>query len=520
MWISLFQRRNSFVPYVFLLIFTLILRIPSLDKHHILTDEATYYICAQRVVEQGKNYTDAWDNKPPLVVGLYSFMYRIFGTHSLLAIKILAIFWIYFTGLLIAEIANNFRLLPEFSLLPAYFYIILSSIPWHTQELNAELLMNLPVVISIFYLIKYTDEVGQYDEWVFTKIGLCLFFAVWFRYQAITHIIGVLIAYLFVFAAKPKHLFEMLFFLFLPMFIYGFIRWVTGHWDKFWDIGILYNLDYILIGRNPFEVLSVRQSLLDIVRSWGIFIIIGFIGFLLWYFGHISYNVQRQKGQTIITICTLTAVLGIFLGIRRLYFHYILQTAPFLSLFLSVFFLTLQKQWLKSISWLCILAIVGFNLCLYAIVASPLIYNYLLSQKLIKKGGWISEQHAVYHDLSLQWANFEKIVHLHSEPEERILILSYRPEWYVKLNRKCATYYTNFSIAYYKMDFFKHNQNRKLISAKEKLPQVYQALSQDMPALFIDEHNLFGQLQYYLPTLLNRYRKVPTSVADVYVRTK
>ncbi|MCS7075664.1 MAG: hypothetical protein NZ455_03090 [Bacteroidia bacterium] len=520
MWIGLFQRRNSIVPYLFLLVFAIILRIPSLDKHHILTDEASYYVCAQRVVEQGKNYTDAWDNKPPLIVGLYSFMYRLFGTYSLKAVKIMSILWIYITALLITDVVNNFRLLPEPSLLPAYFYIILSSIPWNTQELNAELLMNLPITISLFYLIKYSDDTGQYDEWLFPKIGLCLFFAVWFRYQAITHVIGVLAAYIIVFAAKPRHLFEVLFFLILPMIIYSLVRIITGHWSKFWDIGILYNLDYILIGRNPFEHLSVKQSIWDILRGWNILLILGFWGFLLWYFGNVTYNVQKRKGHTIIVICAFTALIGIFLGIKRLYFHYILQTAPFLSIFLSVFFLTIQKEWVRYLSWILVLAVVIFNLSLYLVIASPEIYRYFSSQKIIKSRGWVSQQYIAYHDLSLQWTNLEKIVHLHSEPEERILILAYHPEWYVKLNRKCATYYTNFSIAYYKIDFFKHNQNRTLISAKERLADVYEALEKDTPALFIDEYNLFPEIQYYLPNLLKKYRKVPTSIADVYVRVK
>jgi len=520
MWISLFQQKNSVVPYIFLFLFVIILRLPSLDKHHILTDEASYYVCGQRVVEKGKNYTDAWDNKPPLLVGLYSFAYRIFGHNSLLAMKILAVLWIYLTALLIADVVNNFRLLPEYSLLPAYFYIILTAVPWNTQELNGELLMNVPVVLSLFFLIKYTDDNGQYDEWLFIKIGLCLFFAFWFKYQAVTHVIGVFIAYNIVFVPKPRHLFEMSFFFVLPILLYSFIRFITGNGQSFWDIGIVYNLDYILIGKNPNEALSVRQSLMDIVRSWGIFIILGIWGALLWYFSNISYNTQRRRGHTIIVICFIMSLAGIILGIKRLYFHYVLQTAPFLSIFLAVFFLTLQKKWLKGILWMLVFTFFSFNMFLYAVIVSPKLYQYFVSEKFIKPNGWISQNYRVYHDLSLQWSNFEKVVHLHSEPEERILILSYRPEWYVKLNRKCATKYTNFSIAYYKMAFFEHNQNRKLISKKETLSDVYDAFQKDPPVLFIDEFQLFPQLQRHLPTLLKNYRKIPTGLADVYVITK
>lgn len=491
-----------------------------MDKHHILTDEASYYVCAQRVVEKGKNYTDAWDNKPPLLVGLYSFAYRVFGEKSLLAVKILAVLWVYLTALLIVDVVNNFRLLPEPSLLPAYFYIILTSIPWNTQELNGELLMNLPVVISLFFLIKYTDDIGQYDEWLFVKIGLCLFFAFWFKYQAITHIAGIFIAYLLVFAPKPKHLFEIFFFFVLPVFLYSFIRIVTGHWDSFWDIGIVYNIDYILIGKNPHETLSVSQSIADIARGWGLLIVLGIWGTFLWYFGKISYNTQRRKGHTIIIICFITSLLGIILGVKRLYFHYVLQTAPFLSIFLAVFFLTIQKQWIKRILWLSTVVFFVFNMFLYVVIISPGLYQYLVTEKIIKPKGWISQNYMLYHDLSLQWSNFEKVIHLYSEPEERILILSYRPEWYVKLNRKCATKYTNFSIAYYKMDFFKHNQNRRLVSKKETLSNVYDALEKDMPILFVDEFGLFPQLQQYLPTLLKKYRKVPTGMGDVYVLIK
>jgi hypothetical protein len=517
MWISLFQQKNSVVPYIFLLLFVIILRLPSLDKHHILTDEASYYVCAQRVVEKGKNYTDAWDNKPPLLVGLYSFVYRIFGKYSLFAVKVFAMLWIYLTALLLVDVANNFRLLPEPSLLPAYFYIILTSIPWNTQELNGELLMNLPVVLSLFFLVKYTDDTGQYDEWLFVKIGLCLFFAFWFKYQAITHIVGVFIAYILVFASKSKHLFEMFIFFFLPVLLYGFIRFVTGNGDSFWDIGILYNLDYIFIGKNPYETLSVTQSLTDIIRGWGVFLMLGIWGLLLWYFGKVSYNTQRRRGHTIIIICFITSLIGIILGVKRLYFHYVLQTAPFLSVFLAVFFLTIQKKWLKRVFWVGITTFFTFNLFLYAVIVSPNLYQYFVSEKIVKPKGWVSQNYMLYHDLSLQWANFEKVIHLHSEPEQRILILSYRPEWYVKLNRKCATQYTNFSIAYYKMAFFNHNHNRRLISKKETLSDVYDAFQKDPPVLFIDEFGLFPELQQYLPTLLKNYRKVPTGLANVYV---
>ena len=153
-----FLSYNHLFSYSILFLLTLALRAPSFHGQYFGEDESFYMVAAEKVIDGEAQYLDVWDNKPPILVWVYSFFLWVFGDYALLALRIFAAIYIYLTALLVNRFVDDNRFLRQFSLLPAFLVIFLSSIPWYAQELNGEILMNLPVVMAVTQILQLKER--------------------------------------------------------------------------------------------------------------------------------------------------------------------------------------------------------------------------------------------------------------------------------------------------------------------------------------------------------------------------
>ena len=98
--------------------------------------------------------------------------------------------------------------------------------------------------------------------------------------------------------------------------------------------------------------------------------------------------------------------------------------------------------------------------------------------------------------------------------------MSQEPDIYMKLNVPCATKYTNFGLAWYKISFWPHSKNIDLFSRKETSRQVFEAFEKKLPEYIIcpESDDLFPYLRDKFPLLFGDYRMKKSENYHVYSR--
>jgi hypothetical protein len=95
-----------------------------------------------------------------------------------------------------------------------------------------------------------------------------------------------------------------------------------------------------------------------------------------------------------------------------------------------------------------------------------------------------------------------------------ILVMDYEPSIYARLELPCATRYTNFSLAYFKLEAFRELTEKGLISRTESLVDTYRGFRDQLPEYIIDPNNLFPVLRSKMPILFAQYNARLVTVYD------
>lgn len=495
-----FLSYNHLFSYSILFLLTLALRAPSFHTQYFGEDESFYMVAAEKVIDGQAQYLDTWDNKPPILVWVYSLFLGIFGEYALIAIRIFTAIYIYLTALLVNRFVDDNRLLQQFSLLPAFLVIFLSSVPWYAQELNGEILMNLPIVMAVTEVLRLKERSRKNATHLFLA-GILLGFAFMIKYQAILVFIGMLTAYIFTQPTQLSETFSYIFGFLLTIFGVVLGVYFTGALDAFWDIGVLYNIDYIWVGTNPGEVSNPLFNLGQYAQLWGVFIVLGLAGIVHYRLNYFSKTIRLRKVESVTLYWFVACLLTVVIGGGRLYLHYFYLLVPPLAIYAAKTLELKIRPWVRNLVLLVAFAIPMLTYAVFLLAAFPNQFSF--ADKYLKEDGWtmqfrkdLNEPHplAAYIDR-------DKIHH-------GILVMSYEPTIYTKLDLPCATKYTNFSIANYKFEFFKDHEEANLVSRSETRSDVYLAFQEEMPDYIIDPLDLFPALRAQMPLLLKDYEAV------------
>lgn len=497
---------NHLFTYALLFVATFALRGPSFHSSYFQEDESFYLVAAERIVDGGAQYLDTWDNKPPLIVWVYTLFVGIFGSYALLAIRIFTCIYIYISALLLNQFVNDNRLIERFSMLPAFLYIFLCSVPWYAQELNGELLMNLPVILAVFQLLRLKERSPQNFGYLFLG-GILLGLAFMVKYQAILIFVGLVAAYFSVQTPRLSETFS--YFMGFGMAVLAVVLGIyfTGAISEYWDIGVLYNLDYIRIGRNPGEIVNPWFNLGQYGKLWGVFFGIGMAGLVHFRLSYFTNSIRLRKVETVTMYWFAAGVLTIVLGGGRLYLHYFYLLVPPLAIYISKAMELKMRRWVRQAALLLALAVPLFTYAIYFASAFPEQTSFL--DPYLSEQGWVQ---GLRRDL-----NEPPPLAQHIDPatvDNGILVLAYEPTTYTRLGLPCATKYTNFSMANFKMAIFEEHEEVKLASRTEQVRDIYLAFERDMPDYIVDPLGLFPVMQDRMPLLLGGYRGVTVDEGD------
>ena len=518
-------------PFTYVLLFLLlaVLRAPSFHPQHLTTDEACYLVAAERIADGGVQYEDTWDNKPPVITWFYLLFVWAFGKGALLGVRIFTVAYLYITAILLNQIINNQKILQSFSLLPAYVFIILTSVPWYAQELNCEMLMLAPA-IGAFYQLFLLEEREPSNHARMFMAGLLMGLSFMIKYQAIFLVMGLGLAYLVILPPRISEFFSLVAGFLLTLGALVMAVHFTGALPAFWDVGVLYNLDYLVVGSNPGEEISPLANLLQYAKLWGAFLLMGVVSIVQFRLNYYSHTIRQRKMESITLIWLVAALLTVAIGLGRLYLHYFILMVPPLTVYVAKFQALTMRRWIRALPNIASVAWPAFTYAAFLLAAFPATFGFADRFLNIRPVDTQATFMDPYHESQpLGWIQTHRILLNEPDPLERhidrarvhngILVLDLLPEHYVRLGLPCATRYTNFSVAWYKMTCLDHNTGRDLFSSPETEAEVYRAFSEDMPDYIVDPHGVFPQMQGRIPLLLAGYRQVPLPYYKAEVHT-
>ena len=505
-----FLSYNHVATYIFLFLLVFALRAPSFHPQYFETDESYYLVAAEKIVDGGIQYIDTWDNKPPMLVWVYSFFVFIFGSYALLAIRIFTCLYIYISALFLNQMVVDNRLINRFSLFPAFLLIFLTAIPWYTQELNGEVLMALPVILAVMELLKLKERDRKNNSHLFL-VGVLLGLAFMVKYQAILLFLGLSAAYLSTQTPRLTETFSFVSGFLLTTVGTVLVIYFTGALEAFWDIGVLYNLDYIRIGRNPGEVLTPWFNLGQYGLLWGVFILSGLAGLVHYRANYFTNSIRLRKVETIVLYWFIASLATIVLGGGRLYLHYFYLLVPPLAIYVAKVVELKTRRWLRNVAMLAAFVIPAFTYGVFLISAFPQQFQFI--DPYLNEGGWVHQFRERLNELHPLEAQINT-----QEVRNGILVLKYEPTIYTRLDLPCATKYTNFSMANFKMEVLPDHESAGLVSKAERKSDIYQAFQSDLPEYIVDPLDLFPYLQESLPLLLKDYEGISVSDESRYYK--
>jgi len=501
-----FLSYNHLFSYGLLLLLTVLFRAPSFHPEFFQEDESFYLVAAEKVIDGDAQYLGTWDNKPPVLVWFYSLFLGVFGSYALLAIRIFTIVYIYLTALLVNRFVEDNRLLKQFSLMPAFLLIFLCSVPWYAQELNGEILMNLPIVWSVITILGLGERSRKNTSYLFVT-GFLLGLSFMIKYQAIFVFIGMLAAYFSTQTPRLSETFSFLFGFLLAIFMTVLGLYFTGALEAFWDIGVLYNLDYIRQGQNPGETIEPLFNLGQYAQLWGVFIILGLVGLIHFRLNYFSKTIRLRKIETVTLYWFLACLVTIIIGGGRLYLHYFYLLVPPLSIYIAKALELKMRTWFKNLVLLAAFAIPLLTYAIFLFAAFPIEFSF--GDKYLREDGWTMSFRRSLNDPHHLEAYIDR-----DQVKNGILVMDYDPTVYTRLDLPCATKYTNFSLAYFKFAAYPDHRDGSLISKEESLADIYTAFQADMPDYIIDPLQLFPKLQSKIPLLLEDYEAVGVSTKN------
>lgn len=262
-----------------LLLVTIVLRLPSLCTPHYYGDEEIYFVMGRAWREGIPLYQAMFDHKPPLIYILAGVANRVFQFRLALLISMLVhvtLFW---------KLARLFwrSTRPRLAYVSSALFVILTSIPtFEGLIVNAELLMMLPVTLSLLLIwphsAKATLGASEYSWSRYLIAGLVAGIGWLYKIPVMFDVIAIAL-YLFVF--RPTKFLDSLKGLLKPslwLYLGGFAipliltfayYYLKGHGSDYLDTVLTVNLGYISSATtdnwifNPFKSgLVVRGTIL------------------------------------------------------------------------------------------------------------------------------------------------------------------------------------------------------------------------------------------------------------------
>ncbi len=285
---------------------------------------------------------------------LYAFIEGLFNVSPLFA-NIFSFIFLFFQGLLINVICQNYKFLPKYNVLPAFIYIVLMSINPDLCILNPYLFSNFFIIIALFFILKQYDKEKPYMK--ILNIGLMFSISALFLQTTIIYIIPMIISFMILGYKRWRYWIIIfiaylipLLFIFTYYFVYDKIPELLEYYKQF------IRFDYSFI-----------SSSLTQINIWQVLIYIHLVlTFILSLVFVIRYRKGKQVAQMKLYSIILWFILFSFTGLLMPALnkiHLISIFYPMLAIVFSVkFVFSKNKIFNEIILSVLLLLMAGFKL--------------------------------------------------------------------------------------------------------------------------------------------------------------
>ncbi|HBL51700.1 MAG: hypothetical protein A3D24_02620 [Candidatus Blackburnbacteria bacterium RIFCSPHIGHO2_02_FULL_39_13] len=440
----------TITPLWILILFAIILRIPSLFEPYWYGDEAIYLTLGEGIRHNLVLYRDIFDHKPPLIYLIAAAAGSLYWFKLILlvwSIGTIALFW-----KLARETVKNSTILEknhDISVVVAStIFTISTTLPMLEGNIaNAELFLIGPIFLGLLFTLS------EWPNFVKNKLlrifigGVLFSFALLFKVPAIFDVFALVAFWGISSLWKPKDIIAALkksivltLGLFLPIFISVFYFWSQGALKQYITAGLSQNITYIGQWANQKTVLSTGQNALSGLgfRAEVLIVLLLVVLFTKKFFDK----------YLLFVILWLTFDIFAMLLSGRPYPHYIIQAIPPLSLAGVILFFGKEKFRFLPVPFIGLFLA---SLVFYKFYYYPTIPYYQNFVSFIT--GQKSKQDYYKHfDQKVQTTyDLAQYLVLRTSKDDRIFIWGTEPEVYALSHRVPASrYITSFHISDFK----------------------------------------------------------------------
>ncbi|MDP5169144.1 MAG: hypothetical protein NWR72_02775 [Bacteroidia bacterium] len=476
--------------------------MPTFHAEFFLQEESQLMVAAQKMLESGGVYIESWQAGPPLMVWIYGLFQAIFGSWALNAIRVFTCFYIYLSAIVFNGILAENKSFRRNAGLISVLFVLLVCTPWFEQQLNASLFVLLPVVLTFSHINQLADRSPANQRHLFIA-GVWMMVSMMASYKTSFLLIGVFLAYL---VLQPFRWTELMSFgagLVTVLGLSMFWLFRKGALDEWWDQGILYYADYLgLAGGDMYRMNSWEEVRLLLV-CWGGFLVMGLIGFIHYRLNFFKYVRKARAAETIMMIWLIGVMIVLGFKLRRLEMSDFILLVPPLAFYIARTF--------------DFAFVTRFRVPILLLLTSVPIWQYsaYIAMAFPEPLAWISAdaddtlRHGAEELNKIKYANLLPEIN-RLGPEQRIWVMGLAPDLYLRSNRISAVKYTDFRMAYYKLQDLPGHEGRLMFSDIIPARDIFKTFHDDPPAMVLDEKNNFPSLQRRYPGIFGDFvsRKV------------
>ena len=495
--------------HIFLLILIPILRLPSFGNTFFLAEESYLLLVAQKLAEGADLYKDAWLAGPPIMAWFYGIFSYLFGDSALTAIRVFTCIYIYISAVYFNGVLATYKPFRSYIGLTSILFVLLTSVPWYTQQMSASLFVLLPVIIAFHSVIRLSENRPANYRLMF-QAGLWMMVSILASFKIVFLLLGIILAYLVLHSPRLDEFFSLLGGLFTVLMFLFVGLLLTDSMMEAWDQGLLYYLDRLGLAGQAVYVFEPLTTLKLWILSWGIFLLLAIIGFFHFRLRFYSYVTQIRSVELTMAVWLVGVLLVLIFKYKRLELSDFVLIVPPLVFYASK---ALDLKWVYKLRMLVLLLGVAmpiFTYMGYWINAFPDTFSAFSSMSELEflHGGSHN-----FHKENPELFSLEAA----EDTKKQMWVMDAQPQWYHLLGGKCANKYTDFRMAYFKFPSLPGSQT-DLFSRPESERDIFLQFSENPPDLILDPHNYFQLMKTRYPNIFRDF--YPRRMGDylIYMR--
>ena len=318
-------------PYRLVAIFLLLLllRLPFLISPVELPEQG-HWLTVGEGLKNGVMYKDIWDTLAPLAAFTYFLVVGLFGK-SVLALNILGMFLNFFLAVILNDLANRNKIFEQNTYLPAFVFILLSSMHNIFSAFSPTQIGTLFVVLALGNLFGHIEFRAKQDEQIM-NIGLYLGVAALFYFPLIMFVPIILALFIIFTSTRTRRYFLFILGSLLPLAFAFCYYWVMA------DESAFFSRNFLLPYFRSDTIVTNWMALITVAIPLLFFLILGIISSQL---QRRLTNFQTRLIQLFIVLCLLTPIVLLLTEDVRLELLFILLPVAAL---LCVHFLLLFRR--------------------------------------------------------------------------------------------------------------------------------------------------------------------------------